>query len=70
MTRKKEAPTRQGQGQLLHTSLSYHTAPPLSMAAQIILLAMQCPVHADRLRAACWNKLEAVLRRYYDRGNV
>ena len=66
MRDKKEAPTAcTVQGRTLLTNEVYHTPGPLSMAAQIILLIEQAPACADRLRAACWDKLERTLRRHY-----
>lgn len=70
MTRKKEAPTGQGQGLHFNSNLFYRTAPRLSIAADIILLIEQAPDHADRLRAACWDRLEQVLRRHYAEGRA
>lgn len=70
---KKAAPTAgtvKGQPTFNNATVIYHTAPALSTAVKIILLAMQAPAHADRLRRACWDRLEQVLRRYYDGGRA
>lgn len=67
----KKAPTAgTAQGRLLSMNQSYRTDPRLSMAGEIILLALQVPDHAERLRAACWDKLETTLRAYYREGRA
>ena len=68
MRYKKEAPAGQTaqKGAKSNTGISYTQAPRLSIAAEIILLALQVPDHADRLRRAYWNRLEQVLQRHYE----
>ena len=61
----KKAPTEQVKGHSINTNVSYHTAPTLSMAVQTILLALQAPDDADRLRWAYYDELDQVLRSYY-----
>ena len=51
-------------------ALSYHAALRLSMAAEIIVLALQTPDHADHLRRACYDRLEQVLRQHYREGRA
>jgi hypothetical protein len=70
MKRRKKAPTRQGQGQGFNTKVSYTNAPRLSTAAQILLLIAQTPDHADRLRRACYARLDTVLRLHYTEGRA
>lgn len=50
MTRKKEAPTGQGQGRVFNTHISCHTAPWLSMARDKNLFA--CPEILEVLQKA------------------
>lgn len=42
----------------------------LSMAVQLILLALQLPEHDEGLREACYTQLERVLRRHYEGGDL
>lgn len=70
MTETKKAPTAgtvKGWGQTLNPSALYAPNHALSTAAEILLLVEQCPDHTDCLRQGCWRRLEAVLRRYYER---
>lgn len=66
MRHKKNAPTGQGQGRISYTSISYHNAHRLSRAAEIILLALQAPDHANHL----YNQLDQTLRAYYNEGRA
>lgn len=69
MTDTKKAPTAgtvKGRGQKTNLGKLYSCNHSLSTAAQILLLVEQCPDHADRLRQACWDRLDAVLRRHYE----
>ena len=61
----KKAPTGQVQGPTIKTTALYQTAPRLSTATEIILLTLQAPEHADRLRWACFERLDQVLRQHY-----
>lgn len=45
-------------------------ADGLSMAVQLILLALQLPEHDEGLRQACYTQLERVLRGHYEGGDL
>jgi hypothetical protein len=71
MKTKKTGPaSRIAKGQNLITNTSYLKNSSMSMAIQIILLALQIPNDADRLRRACYDRLDQVLRKHYTDGRA
>lgn len=67
-TRKRAAaPTATPQNT---TPTAYRPGYPLSIAGEILLLVMQTPDHADRLRHTCFNRLNRILRAYYSGGRA
>lgn len=63
---KKGPAASTAKGPKVITGVTYHNAADLSTAAELIVLAAQIPETAGRLREACFERLERIMRRHYD----